>query len=213
MPGLLLMFFPFNRTVENTHLYTMKKCFLLFLAVSTLLTYSCNSGTETKAEAKEEKTGVEKTEVTTNAKPESTDSAVVDNSGKKAVKPESSEAKATAEMCACINSSLKGMSPKVQKIFIRAGNSDRPLQVLQNEIVTISDQEQMELFEQLQRFSTEPQLQKCSDDIRKKYGLDDNDKAAQERFLQAARANKDCELVYALIKIGMQQQPGAGAGQ
>lgn len=190
----------------------MKKCFILFLAVSSLLTYSCHSGTDTKAEAKDEKTEVGKTGETGTAEPEKIDSAVVEIPDNKATKPVSNEAKATAEMCACINSSLKGMSPKIQQIFIRAGNSDRPLQVLQNEIVTISDQEQMELFEQLQRFSTEPQLQKCSDDIRKKYGLDDNDKAAQERFLQAARANKDCELVYALIKIGMQQS-GAGAGQ
>lgn len=124
----------------------------------------------------------------------------------------SAEAKAMAEMCACINSSLKGMSPKVQQIFIRAGNSDRPLQVLQNEIVTISDTEQMELFEQLQRFSSQPQLQKCSDEVRKKYGFDDNDRQAQERFLKAAKANKDCELVYALIKIGMQQQAGVSSG-
>lgn len=188
----------------------MKKCFILFLAVNSLLTYSCSSGTNTNAEAREEKAEMGKTDVTKTAETGKNDSVSLETSVTKLAKPESNESKATAEMCACINSSLKGMSPKIQKIFIRAGNSDRPLQVLQNEIVTISDQEQMELFEQLQRFSTEPQLQKCSDDIRKKYGLADNDKAAQERFLQAARSNKDCELVYALIKIGMQQQPGAG---
>jgi hypothetical protein len=190
----------------------MKKLFILFLTASVLFTYSCTSGTDSKAETSEEKTVADKTVDANSEIPAINDTLVQENVETKTVKPESTEAKATAEMCACINSSLKSMSPKIQQIFIRAGNSDRPLQVLQNEIVTISDQEQMELFEQLQRFSTEPQLQKCSDDIRKKYGLDDNDKAAQERFLQAARANKDCELVYALIKIGMQQQTGAGAG-
>ncbi|MBB1284218.1 hypothetical protein HRH25_07530 [Flavisolibacter sp. BT320] len=190
----------------------MKKLFILFITASVLFTYSCTSGTNSKAETSEEKTVAGQTIDTNSEMPGKNDTLAHKKVETKTVKPESTESKATAEMCACINSSLKGMSPKIQQIFIRAGNSDRPLQVLQNEIVTISDREQMELFEQLQRFSSEPQLQKCSDDIRKKYGLDDNDKAAQERFLQAARANKDCELVYALIKIGMQQQTGAGAG-
>ncbi|HEV7334229.1 MAG TPA: hypothetical protein VGN63_24565 [Flavisolibacter sp.] len=186
----------------------MKNQFFILLTAGSLVMYSCNSGNKTEASNVEEKTELSQAEVPTESEKDKKDTAV----SQKTVVAESAESKATAEMCACINSSLKGMSPKIQQIFIRAGNSERPLQVLQNEIVTISDQEQMELFEQLQRFSTEPQLQKCSEDIRKKYGLDDNDKAAQERVLREARVNKDCELVYALIKIGMQQQPGAGAG-
>lgn len=185
----------------------MKKCFVILLAAGTLV-IGCHNEKTTEAAKVEETTRVSPTET----RPDSTVKTPDTTVAKKITKAESSEAKATAELCSCINSSLKGMSPKVQNIFIRAGNSDRPLQVLQNEIVTISDAEQMELFEQLQRFSSEPQLQKCSDDIRKKYGLDDNDRQAQERFLQAAKANKDCELVHALIKIGMQQQPGAQTG-
>ncbi|RYZ62012.1 MAG: hypothetical protein EOO14_03540 [Chitinophagaceae bacterium] len=185
----------------------MKKCFFILLAAGTLL-MGCNSDKTPEATKVEETTNVSPTATVPDTAAKTLDTAVA----KKTTKAQSSEAKATAELCDCINSSLKGMSPKVQNIFIRAGNSDRPLQVLQNEIVTISDAEQMELFEQLQRFSSEPQLQKCTDDIRKKYGLDDNDRQAQERFLQSAKANKDCELVYALIKIGMQQQPGAQTG-
>lgn len=191
---------------DNNKRYNMKKTLLFLLLAASFFTYSCNSGgnTVTKKEetadtsriAAEEK----QVEIKEPAKAEKTTVA------------ENAEARATAEMCDCINASLKNMSPKVQQIFIRAGNSERPLQVLQNEIVTISDKEQEELFMQLQRFSTDPKLQNCSEDIRKKYGLNPDDKASQDRILQYAKNNKDCELVYALIKIGMQQQLDPGGG-
>lgn len=180
----------------------------MLLAAGCFLMLSCHAGNNPGPGKGEEKPETVRADAAPGKKEPLKDTVVAQSKPK----PGRAEAKATAEMCACINSSLKGMSPKIQKIFIRAGNSDRPLQVLQDEMVTISDQEQMELFEQLQRFSTEPQLQKCSDDIRKKYGLDDQDNKAREKILQAARANKDCELVYALIKIGMQQQASDGAG-
>ena len=195
-------------TAGNLHLYSMKKCYFILLAAGGYFLTGCDNGKAPETAKAEDTTVVLRTEFLPDTSVTTNDTIVSPG----ITKNQSSEAKATDEMCACINSSLKGMSPKVQQIFIRAGGSDRPLQVLENEIVTISDVEQMELLQQLQRFSTEPQLQKCSDDIRKKFGLDDKDSKAQERFLKVAKANKDCELVYALIKIGMQQQAGVSSG-
>jgi hypothetical protein len=123
---------------------------------------------------------------------------------------QTAETKATVEMCACMNASLKDVSPRVQQVFIRAGNSERPLDVLRNEVVAMSDKEQEELMVQLQHFSSDSKLQDCSGTIFRKYGLDPDDKATQERILQAAKNNKNCELVSALIKIGMQQQTANG---
>ncbi|MDQ3279324.1 MAG: hypothetical protein M3Q06_13425 [Bacteroidota bacterium] len=179
----------------------MKKLFYTLLLIAMTAAYSCNSGNNT---AKKEETS-QSSQTTVSEKKIG---EKVPAEEKTTATASNTEAKATAEMCDCINSSLKSMSPKIQQIFIRAGSSERPLQVLQNEIVTISDKEQEELFTQLQRFSTDPKLQNCSEDIRKKYGLNPEDKAAQDRVLQHAKNIKDCELVYALIKIGMQQQSG-----
>jgi hypothetical protein len=189
--------------------YKMKKLFIALLISVSALVVSCNSAGN--VESKKGDTAAH----SNGGEVQKKDTLPVMPSGKIAggnIAANTTEAKATAEICDCVNSSLKDISPRVQQIFIRAANSERPLQALQNEIVTISDKEQEELFVQLQRFSSDPQLQNCSEEIGKKYGMNPDDKAAQEMVLQAAKNNKDCQLVYALLKIGMQQQPGTNAG-
>ena len=185
----------------------MKKLFFSLTLVSTTLIYSCNSN-DNVVDKKEGQPGTTQTisvpqeeKATAESEPMKKDTGMV---------KETAETKATSEMCACMNASLKDVSPRVQQVFIRAGDSERPLDVLRNEVVAMSDKEQEELMVQLQRFSSDPKLQDCSVTIFRKYGLDPDDKATQERILQAAKKSKDCKLVSALVKIGMQQQPGNG---
>ena len=179
---------------------------MLMVAVAAI-SYSCNAGNNETKESEENPAKAATEEATkvehTDAAPKSENTAANPASG-------SAETKATADMCACMNASLKDVSPRVQQVFIRAGTSERPLDVLRNEVVAMSDKEQEELMVQLQRFSSDPELQNCSGKLLRKYGLDPDDRATQERILQAAKNNKDCELVQALIKIGMQQQTGTG---
>lgn len=185
----------------------MKKLFFALVVVSTAFCYSCQSNTVTVEKKNETNNTVQTVDVPKDekvtAEPEQTKIEA-------ATGAQTSESKAAAEMCACMNASLKDVSPRVQQVFIRAGNSERPLDVLRNEVVAMSDKEQEELMVQLQRFSSDPKLQDCSGTIFRKYGLDPDDKTTQDRILQATKANKDCELVSALVKIGMQQQTGNG---
>lgn len=169
--------------------------------------YSCNSNNNT-VDRKVKTTGTAQTVDMSEAQKVTTESEKKKNETTTAT--QTAESKAAAEMCACMNASLKDVSPRVQQVFIRAGNSERPLDVLRNEVVAMSDKEQEELMVQLQRFSSDPKLQDCSGTILRKYGLDPDDEATQKRILQATKNNKDCELVSALVKIGMQQQTGNG---
>jgi hypothetical protein len=184
----------------------MKKLFFTLIVAGAAIGYGCNPGNN-KASQKEENSVVSDT-VATNDEKVDAESQPEKNNADAIV--ETTEAKAAAEMCSCVNASLKDMSPRVQQTIIRAGNSEKPLQVLQNEVVAFSDKEQDELLIQLQRFSDDPQLQNCSEKIGRKYGLNANDKASQEKLLQATKNSKDCELVHALIKISLQQQTEAG---
>lgn len=117
------------------------------------------------------------------------------------------EWQATAELCACINPLLNDMSPQVRAIIVKAGNSSTPLQTLATEMQQIKGiEEQERLIREFDRFESDTQLQRCSESIKKKYNLDENDKASWEKVLKAASENKDCAVIYALMKIGLEQE-------
>lgn len=187
----------------------MKKILSFLLAAGMVLCVSCNDGAKS---AKEET-------VPAGARPD-TISATAGNSNKEGTTtaPASDagnrEEEATAEMCTCINSALANMSINIKKIIVKAGNSQDPQAVLEQELMKISNpQEQQRVAAEFQQFQNDTQLQQCSDRIRIKYNLDDKDEAAQQKIMKAAAANKDCEVVYALMKIGMQQQQQGQGGQ
>jgi hypothetical protein len=124
------------------------------------------------------------------------------------------ETKATAELCACVNNYLADMSPKVKQILIDASKSENPVVVLTTELQKIrSEEEQQQLAREFQKFENDQQLQQCSEDVKRKYNLDENDLKSRDRLLTAAEQNKDCEVVYALMKIGQQQGIGAGGNR
>jgi hypothetical protein len=117
------------------------------------------------------------------------------------------EKKATAELCDCVNASLTGMSPKVRQILIDASKSANPVVVLTTELQKInSEEEQERLATEFQKFESDPAIQRCSDDVTKKYGIDENNKESQQKVLKAAAENKACEVTYALMKIGLQYE-------
>lgn len=171
----------------------MKKVFFPLLLTGAAFILSCNANDTKTAE----KTTTETTKKETTSNTEG-----------------NTETKATAELCSCVNTFLADMSPKVRQILIEASKSENPVQVLTSELQKVtSEEEQLRLAREFERFENDQQLQKCSDDIKKKYNLDENNKESQQRVLKAAEENKECEVVYALMKIGMQQQNNATAPQ
>lgn len=132
-----------------------------------------------------------------------------DASTKNAGGPNADE-QATAEMCSCFNRALSSMNPNVKSIIVKAGHSSDPITTLQTELQKLAGTEgQQQIAQEFQQFENDPQLQECANQIKKKYNLDDKDKTAQERILKAAEKNQDCEVVYALMKIGLQQEERA----
>lgn len=165
----------------------MKKTFFVPLFAGTLFLFACNDS----------KTTAENT----------TSTEVNGNRGE----TQNVEAQATEELCNCINGSLNNMDPKVRTIIVKAGESSEPIQVLQSEMLKITDKEQQQkIANEFRRFESDPQLQTCSEKIKKKFGFNDADQASQGKILEAARQNKNCDVVYALMKIGMQQQASEG---
>lgn len=127
-------------------------------------------------------------------------------------KAQDKETKAIAEVCTCFNTFLGDMSPKVKEIVIAAGNSNNPMTVLTTELQKVKGEaEQEQLVKEFKKLENDQQFKTCSEDIKKKYNLDDKDTASRDRMIKSAEQNKDCEIVYALMKIGMQQQVSGGA--
>jgi hypothetical protein len=121
--------------------------------------------------------------------------------------PQSKESLAVAAFCPCVNSSLADMSPKVRRIVAEAGRHPQPLKVLGTELEKVtSAEEQNRLIREMERFQYDPVLQQCSENLKKQYQLDENDPATRDRLMEAAEENKECELVYALMRIALEQE-------
>jgi hypothetical protein len=176
----------------------MKKVLLTFLVAGVALAYSCNSTDKNEKSKAEKETVAEKDAAIKNASEANVDE------------------QAAAEMCNCFNRALSSMNPNVKSIIVKAGHSDDPITTLQTDLQKLAGtEEQQQIAQEFQHFENDPQLQQCADQIKKKYNLDDKDKKAQEKILKAAEKNGDCEVVYALMKIGLQQEErakGSGAG-
>lgn len=146
------------------------------------------------------------------------DSTVVQTPLEEAPKAEGgTEEKATAELCNCMNDALRGLNPKIRAIILRAGKSENPELTLQKELISISNTEEaQQIAQEFQQFQENNKVEKCSEDIKRKYSLDEKDKASRDKLMKAAAENQNCELVYALMKISVQQTekgPGEGIGQ
>lgn len=170
----------------------MKKVLLTLLVAGTTLPYSCNTtGNNEKTKAVKETPAEKDVAETTLSKP-------------------NAEEQAAAEMCTCFNKALSSMNPAVRKIIVDAGHSNDPIAALQTALQKLAGTEgEQEIAQEFQQFENDPQLQQCADQIKNKYHLDDKDKTAQEKILKAAEKNQDCEVVYALMKIGLQQEERA----
>jgi hypothetical protein len=140
--------------------------------------------------------------------PDTGDSAKETSSIEKATeKAPDNEIKAVDELCSCFNSFMANMSPRVKRILVDAGKSSHPEQVLPAELQKIKGVEEQErLVMEFEQFQNSDQLQQCSANIQQKYNLNEADTASRERILKIAGANKECEVVYALMKIGLSQQ-------
>jgi|GEM_PF-2783896 len=166
----------------------MKKLLVVAIAATTMLAFSCNPKND-KGSDKEKRTSKEDS---TAEDEESNDSDI---------------RKAAVGYCECFNENFSEMDPKVRKMLIKAGNSDDPLSTIQKEVMKISDpEEQQRIGEEMQKMSDDKQMEACAKKITKKYGLDENDKKTQRALMKELQGEEDCELIAALMRIGLSQQ-------
>lgn len=181
----------------------MKNTFLTLLLAGAISTLGCNPNHNQSSG----QTGATDTVTENNSALNTTEQPTV---AQPAIQPRDKEAQATAELCACVNSFLADMSPKVRQVIINASKSSTPLQTLSNELQQVQGAaEQERLIRELEKFESNSQLQRCSESIKEKYKLDENNEASRDKVLQAAREDKDCEVLYALMTIGLEQEKNA----
>jgi hypothetical protein len=117
--------------------------------------------------------------------------------------------KAAAGYCDCFNESYGNIDPKLKRIIIKAGKSDDPRTTLQNEMMKIDDEEEKQkMAQQMQQFSDESAINACTKKISKKYDLNEEDPKVQKKILAELEDNGDCELVAALMQIGLKEGDG-----
>ena len=177
--------------------YLMKRAFLLLMASSTLFLVHCNPKDEKDADNEKS-------------------SKLQDNDAEeeKTEKSSSNIEKAAAGYCDCFNNSSEELDPKMKRMIIKAGESDNPLQVIQTEMMKIKDpEEQQRLGQQIQAFTEGSAIEDCTNKITKRYKLNDKDPKMQRQVVKALEDNEDCELVSALMKIGINQANTNGSNK
>jgi hypothetical protein len=163
----------------------MKKFLVLAMAATSMLAFSCNP--------KNDK-GTDKEKILKD------DSKAEDEDDGSDLK------KAAVGYCECFNDNFGDLDPKVKKMIIKAGNSDDPMSTLQREAAKIGDpEEQQRIGEEMQKMSTDKEMEACGKKISKKYGFDENDKKVQKRLMNYLLNEEDCEVLGALMKIGLSQ--------
>lgn len=173
----------------------MKKLVVVAMLATSMLTFSCNS--------KDDK-GKDKDKDETVSNDDKIDEE--DNSS-------SDIKKAAAGYCDCFNESLGDMDPKMKRIIVKAGESDNPVQTLQSEMMKLGDQEeQQRLSEEMQKMNS-AEMEACGKRISKKYNIDENDKAMQKKMMKQLADNGDCEVLSALMKIGLSQMDNGASDE
>ena len=170
----------------------MKKTFLLLLTAGSLFFAGCNSNKEKESD-KEEKTSTLRNN--TDEEEETVES------------PSSDIKKAAMGYCDCFNESMDELDPRLKRMIIKAGESPNPIQVIQTEMMKVKDpEEQQKLGQQMQNYTEGGSIENCTNKISKKYDLNDQDPKVQRQMLNALEDNEDCEILVALMKIGMKQE-------
>lgn len=174
----------------------MKKFFVLVMAASCLF-ISCNPKDEKEKDGEEETTKKKDKD----ADDEERNEDESDNS-----------AKIATGVCNCMNSAVEGFSAQGKRIIIKAGNSSNPTQTLQTELMNIEDEEEKQKlgreFQSLAAMEEDTDMKDCMEKLKKKYDFDENDRKAQQKVARALEDKEGCEVVTALMKIGMKEQKG-----
>jgi len=94
--------------------------------------------------------------------------------------------------------------------LIKAGNSSEPTQTLTNELMKITDEEEKQTlgreFQKIGQIESDQDMQNCVEKLNKKYNLKEGDKKMQNKIVKQLEEKEDCEVVAALMKIGIKEE-------
>jgi len=168
----------------------IKKLFLTVMTASALFFVSCSNTKDEKAKEKGDKEIVNED----------------DNKGKDDG-DNSDLGKAATAFCDCFNENMPEVNSKMKKILMKAANSQNPTTALQNELMKIEDeQERADLAQEFQQWGENKEMEECSDKIKAKYDIKDNDPKTQKAILKKLEDNGDCTFLAAMLKMAMKMK-------
>lgn len=110
---------------------------------------------------------------------------------------------AATAFCGCMNKSFRNISPQVKDMVIRASQSNDPATALRADVARMPPAEGERLIQEFGILMDNSDIQDCTNQVRKTYQLDDSSPATQKRMLQSLEKNDNCQLVAALMRIGI----------
>lgn len=110
------------------------------------------------------------------------------------------------DMCDCVNKNAKGMSDGMRDVLIKSGKDGSNMEALMQEHMMKNPEQGMEDINALTKIGEG--MDACVNDLEKKYKdiyTNDSEKEVQEKVIAILKAEKGCELTYALMQIGLRE--------
>ena len=115
-------------------------------------------------------------------------------------------------ICDCFNENVSEVNPQMKKIIMKAANSDNPAMTMQNEMMKIEDvQERNQLGEEFQQWGENKEMEACSDKVKTKYDIKDDDTKTQKAVLKILEEKGDCEFLAAMLRMAMKMKANTPA--
>ncbi len=173
----------------------MKHFFLVLFTASCLIVFSCSP--------KDDKTTKDNTE----KKHPKSDDATDDETTKDDTSNDMT--KAAGGVCNCMSDAMDGLSSKSKAIIIKAGASSDPTQTMKAELEKIDDADEKQKigmeFQKFGKLAQDPDMMDCVRKVEKKYNVDDKDIKAQKQIIRVLQDKENCDVVAALMNIGVKQ--------
>ena len=112
--------------------------------------------------------------------------------------------KAAVALCDCFKQHAPEIDPVVEKILMKAADSDNPIMTLQNEFMKIENEDDRNrLSESFENIDKNKDMEACGDKVKAKYNIKEKDKKTERAILIALEENNDCPLLAAMSKIAL----------
>lgn len=111
------------------------------------------------------------------------------------------------DLCDCVNKNAKDISPKMREAIIKSDASGAGIEKVMSDAITNDPVQGMKDYNAIMALVNG--MGTCVNDLEKKYKdiyTNDTEAEMQKKLMDIFKAEKECDLTYAIMKMGLEEQ-------